>query len=167
MDKNVWDLCMISCIFQNTLELEPHISLEDMFLPIVFIHNSIQFSLQTRFDNTLLDHIFISCIFHVSFTLLHKVWVINVVNRAICILLEQHFKTIIFIIIVFIGGLIQESRTEMYLLQSIYNRIDFGIVGNHRITITCINSMYALFGSQWYVIQLLIIVCKHQKTLDR
>ena len=81
----------------------------------------------------------------------------KVVNITRCILLKQHLKVIILIILVSRCKLTQKRSTEIDIIQGISNIRNCGTAAHYIITIKHINIMYALFDSQGHILQGLII----------
>ena len=134
---------------------------------MVFIHASIQFYIFRRQVNTLLEIIFIICLVHVSFKFFKNLWVINVVNRTICIYLKHHFKGIILIIVVYRSEFIQNSSTEINHIWVIFNIRNCGTAAHYSITMKNTNIMYALFEYQEKVLRARESQSSITKHLDR
>ena len=95
---------------------------ENLRVPKFLEIGTTQFHQVSISANGLYSYLFISYLVHIRFQLFNNVWLINVFNRASCILLKHFFKDIILIIVVCRCEFIQKSSTEINLLQGICKR---------------------------------------------
>ena len=131
---------------------------------MVYIHALILFALYRMYVNTHIMIIFVTLLVHVSFPFNNNRWMINVVNSTICILMKQHYKGLILVIVLFRCEFIPKSSTKINLLQAIFNWSSWGTADHYRITIIHIDSMNAILDYQGHIIQGLRSFFNYYKT---
>ena len=144
---------MKSCVLQNFLEFEPYNFIKYPYWPMVRIYALRSLSLFRRYVNTHIMLIFVSCIVCVIFPFINNGLMINFVIRTGFILLKQHSKGIILVILLFRCEFISNSSTKINILQVICNWRDWGTADYYRITIIHIDSMYAFLYYLGHILQ--------------
>ena len=130
---------------------------------MVYIHDLIEFIIFRRYVNTHIMLILLIWLVCVSFPLINNGWMINFVNRNICICLKQYYKGVIIVIIVFRCEFTPKRSTKMNIIQDIFNWRNWGTAVHYIIIIIHIDRMYAVLEYQGNIIQDLISLFNYQK----